>query len=147
MVIHPGRGSHWWAMDRACEADAENPPSPTPHHDLTWLWGRRRSWVPGSQGIQARVSTDLLARCSRAPRPSPAPFAWRRGSPRLQSSRAQGTGGGRGGLAARDAPLPLPLRTPPALAGRRPIAGTGPQLEPITPPEPLGTSRLISDPL
>lgn len=134
------------AMDRAWREEAGNSLSPTPHHDLTWVWGKGRSLV-GSQRIQGRVSTDLFARCSKAPRPSPAPFAWRRGGPRLQSSGSQGTGGGRGGLAARDAPLPLPLRTPPALAGRRPIAGTGPQLEPITPPAPLGTSRLISDPL
>lgn len=62
MVTHPGwglGGTLVAAMDRACGAEAGNSPSPTPHHDLTWVWGRRRSLV-GSQGIQGRVSTDLL---------------------------------------------------------------------------------------
>lgn len=64
----------------------------------------------GSQGIQARVSTDLLARCSYAPRPSPAPFAWRRGRPRLQSSRSAR----RGLEAGREGRLPgtRPSRSP-----------------------------------
>lgn len=61
-----------------------------------------------------------------------------------------GAGGGAGweGAAPRPprtptVPTPLP---PSAPAGPRPIAGTRPQLEPITRPAPLGTSRLITDP-
>lgn len=64
----------------------------------------------GSQGMQPQVSTDLLARCSRAPHPSPAPFAWRRGGPRLQSSLARRgpEAGGEGWLPGHAPPAPPP---------------------------------------
>lgn len=68
----------------------ETPLAPLPTSGQTWGRGKRRSRVR-SHEIQARVSTDLLAGCSRAPRPSPSPepFVWRRGGPRLQSSRVR----------------------------------------------------------